>query len=74
MPFKTLSPTKQELIREAQKLEYSTITVLLLDRRSGLANNKTALRTFLAEAERRFIPRDFQDSDVILIALKVKHQ
>ena len=74
MPFKTLSPTKQELIRETQKHEYSTITALLLDRRNGLTNNKTALRTFSAEAERKFFSADFQDSDVILIALKVKHQ
>ncbi len=74
MPFKTLSPTKQELIRETQSHEYSTIAALLLDRKNGVANNKIALRAFAAEAERKFIPRDFQDSDVILIALKVKHQ
>jgi len=74
MPFKTLSPTKQELIRETQKHEYSTIAALLLDRRDGLAQNKSALRAFSAEAERKFFSPGFQDSDVIVIALKVRHQ
>ena len=74
MPFKTLSPTKQEVIRETQKHEYSTIAALRLDRKNGLPSNKIALRVFAAEAERKFFSPDFQDSDVILIALKVRHQ
>lgn len=74
MPQKTKSSTKQELVAEIQKNVYSTVQSLTLDRRDKLPSKQAALKTFVADLDRRFLTPPFQKSDVVIVAMKVSHR
>lgn len=62
---------KEDISSILRKHDFSDIQIIHLDRTKGKAN-RAALKAFAAKADSGIA--DFQDADVILLALTVKHK
>lgn len=62
---------REDLISFLRKYDYTDVQLTVLDRTKQGAN-RTVAKTFAAKVDKAL--RGFQDSDVILVALTVRHK